>query len=402
MTDGALQNVKVVELGHFGALPCACAILADWGADVIKVENPKGGDPMRGFLTSEVEPGNVNPWFNLWNRNKRSLTLDLKQEDGTKILHRLVANADVFATNYELRLLERIGADYDTLAALNPKLVYALLTGYGTQGPDRYKPGFDYVAFWARSGVSDRMSEPGRPPRPARGGYGDSITATVMAGSIGTALFARDRSRVGQKVEFSLYQIGAWALGFDNETALHFGQQLSQTDRRQVSNPLWNDYQTKDGKWVFLAMVQSDLYWSAFCKAIGRPEWEKDPRFESHLKRMKENVTLIDLIGEAIADRTYSDWQEVFTQYGLIFGPISTPLDVVKDPQAWQNNFFTEVDHPSCGRLRLLQSPIHFSQTPASVRVCAPELGQHTEEILLALDYTWDNIGELKSRGVIL
>jgi len=191
-------------------------------------------------------------------------------------------------------------------------------------------------------------------------------------------------------------------LGFDNETALQLGQEISRTDRRSVNNPLYNDYQTKDGKWIFLAMVQTDRFWPAFCKAMGRPEWEKDARFDSHVSRMKEKVNLIQLISETMAGKTYAEWDEIFKENGLIFGPISTPLEVVKDPQAWDNNFFTEIDHPICRRLKLIRSPINFSRTPASIRSCAPELGQHTEEVLLELDYSWNDIAELKGHGIIM
>lgn len=247
----------------------------------------------------------------------------------------------------------------------------------------------------------DRISEPQAPPRPARGALGDAITATVMAGAIGTALFVRQRTGVGQKVDVSLYQLGTWVLGYDTEAALHFSRMAPQTDRRNANNPLWNYYQTKDGKWVFFGMVQSDPFWPAFCRAMGKPEWEKDPRFDSHVNRMKHNLALIQLISEAFTTRDYAEWDQDFRQHGLIYGPVSTPLDVINDPQALQNNFFTEVETPS-GRLRLLRSPINFSETPASVRFCGPELGQHTEEILLGFNYTWDDIAKFKSEGVIM
>lgn len=191
-------------------------------------------------------------------------------------------------------------------------------------------------------------------------------------------------------------------MSMDIQPALCLGQERSLTDRRTVSNALWNSYQAKDGKWVMLVMPQTDRYWPSFCKAIGKPEWEKDPRFDSHMKRIQENLTLIPMFEEIIASKTAAEWEEIAQEYDLVLGRIQTPLEVANDPQAWENDFFTEVDHPIAGRLRLLSSPVKFSKMPASVRFGAPQLGQQTEDVLLGLDYTWDDIARMKNEGVII
>jgi crotonobetainyl-CoA:carnitine CoA-transferase CaiB-like acyl-CoA transferase len=404
MSNGAFEKVRIIELGHFAAMPTATAILADWGADVIKIENPKGGDPQRGLtIVQNIRITDVNMWFEQMNRNKRSIALDVTKEHGKEILHKLVQGADVFATNYQVPLLERIGADYDTLSKSNPRLVYALFTGYGTAGPDRYKPGYDYVAFWARSGMMDRaVAAPGRDPLPLRPAVGDSTASLVVAGAIGASLFARERTGIGQKVELNLYQIAVWALSWDIEAALHTGVEIRQFDRRITSNPMVNYYKTKDGKWIIFCMPYTDMYWDSFCKATGRPDLAEDSRFDSHTKRVQENLTLIPLLSEIAATKTADEWEKIGQEYGLVLGKVYSPLEVVNDPQAWENDFFAEVDHPVSGQVKLLASPMKFSKTPASVRSCAPELGQHTEEVLLEIGYTWDDMVEFKNQGVIL
>jgi len=404
MVEGALDGVKVIEFGHFLFVPAATVILADWGANVIKIENPRGGDPARFPQSVEdwVPPPGVGMNLEVFNRNKRSLALDITKEHGREILHKLVRGADVFATNFDPRAVVKAKADYDTLSKINPRLVYCQCTGYGTAGPDRDKPGFDYTAFWARSGTMDRISGPGEDPRPLRAGFGDNLASPAVAGAIAAALFARERTGVGQKVELSLYHFGVWGLALDIQAALVTGEQIGQTSRRTVKNALWNCYQAKDGRWIVVVMPQTDRYWPRFCRAIGKPEWEKDERFDSHMKRMKENLTLVPAVEEIMATRTAAEWEEISQEYDLVLGRIQTPLEVVEDPQAWENGFFIEIDHPRLKRFKLIQSPIKFSRTPASIKSAAPELGQHTEEVLLELGYTWDDIAELKRESVVI
>ena len=399
---GALEGIRVVELGHWVAVPSACALLADGGAEGIKVEEPGVGDAMRGMTAIEgVAVGPVHFWFEQINRNKKSVAVDLRRERGREVVHRLVRTADVFASNFRLSVLKRFGMDYHTLSQLNPRLVYTVLTGFGKLGPDREKPGYDYSAFWARGGLMDRLGPPGAPPAPQRPGLGDNITSMLMAGTISTALYARERTGLGQELDLSLFNTAVWALSIDIVTALVSGMEIPKTDRRTVRNPLWNTYQTRDGRWLQLIMLQTDRFWPGFCQATGCQHLEKDPRFESHQKREENSQALIAILEPVFASQTLAEWEAVMSRYDLIFGRVQGVKEVLSDPQALENGFFAEVDHPAAGRTRLIGSPVKFSQTPASVRVAAPQVGQHTEEVLLGLDYTWEDLGELKRAQAI-
>jgi crotonobetainyl-CoA:carnitine CoA-transferase CaiB-like acyl-CoA transferase len=400
---GPLEGIKVLELGHWVAVPSACAILSDWGAEVIKIEDPQGGDAIRGYTVIEgVKVGQINWYWELLNRNKRSIAINLKKERGREVAYKLIQRMDVFVSNFMPQALEDLRMDYETLSRLNPGLIYASLTGYGELGPDRDRPGYDYSAFWARSGIMNMLGEPDSPPPSQRPGMGDQVTSMLVAGAISAALLARQRTGRGQEVEFSLYHTAVWVLGRDVQTALFTGMDIHRTSRKEAKNPLWNTYQTKDGKWFQLVMIQSDRFWSNFCQAIGREDLINDPRYYSHEKREENHTSLVAIIEQALATKTASEWHKIFDEKGLIYGDARSISQVLADPQARENGFFTPIDHPTGTKLTLVNTPAKFKQTPASIKGPAPQLGQHTEEVLLELGYSWDDITELKNQNVIL
>jgi len=388
---GVLEGIKVVDMGHFVAIPSAAAILADWGAEVIKIEPPTG-EPQRGALDGMVEiNGSELSWrTELHNRNKRSVALDLKKEAGKKIIYELVEKADVFMTNFQLSALNELEIDYETMSRLNPRLIYASVTGFGSNGPDRDKRGFD-IAVRARAGLQYFQS----------GGMMDRTTGTHVVAGIMAALFNRERTGQGQKLEFSLYHSIVWVLAADIQGAL-FSVPVPERDRAKVGNPIANTYLTKDGRWIRLQMLQSDLQWPDFCQAIERPDLVNNPRFNNMAMRKQNSEELIRLLDEIFATRNIEVWERFLTENDCIFSRVQTSAEVTTDPQALANNFFAELEHPRVGKIKLVNSPVKFNQNPASIRTPAPEIGQHTEEVLLEQGYSWDDIVRLKDEGVIL
>lgn len=403
MKDGPLEGVKVVELASWVAVPTAAAILSDWGASVIKVENVNGGDPHRGIRRIEnIEISDINFWWELDNRGKRGVAVDIRKEQGGEVVRKLVKDADVFLTNVPPQSLERRGLGYESLIKLNPRLIYLSFTGYGEVGVDKDKPGHDITSFWARGGFMHRLKAPDGIPTIQPIATGDQISSGYIAGAVSTALFAREKTGRGQKVSLSLYHNAVWALAYEVQTALSTGMEIRWRYLDKVINPLWNIYQTKDGRWIQLACLQSDRYWYPFCEAIEREDLKQDARFDSHLKREENNVVLISLIKEVISKKTSEEWERAFRKHDIVYEKAQSIEELVNDPQAVENGFFAEVKHPSGRCIKLVNSPVKFSETPSSIRATAPELGQHTEEVLLELGYDWDDIQELKEQKIII
>lgn len=402
--SGALAGVKVVELAHWVAMPAAMAILADWGAEVIKIEDPRGGDPSRGLMGMGLYPFTLplSPSFEMDNRNKRSVALNLQLPEAREVMLRLVAGADVFATNLEAGVLKRFGLGYEGLSGRNPRLIYASLSGYGDEGPERERPGFDYSAYWARSGLMWVLAEPDAPPVAPRPGSGDHPTSLAIVSAVAAALFARERTGTGQKVSSALLHAAMWQVGIDIQASLLASQDVPRSSRRSVGNPMTSYYQCGDGRWLLLVMPQADLYWPGFCKAIGRPELEKDPRFDTIASRRQNSTSLVAILDEAFTTRPREEWGRLLDQHGCIWGLVQTPADIATDPQVWANGFVTTVDHPAHGEIKLITSPARFSATPGSVRWAAPQVGEHTEEVLLAHGYTWEDLARLKDQGAII
>ncbi|HTY54895.1 MAG TPA: CoA transferase [Candidatus Binataceae bacterium] len=401
--DRPLSGIKVVELAIWVAGPSTGAVLADWGADVIKIEEPQRGDPVRGMtIRSAHDPDVRIAWsYELDNRNKRSAAVNLRDPEGRAFALKLIEQADVFLTNLRLDALERLQLDYAHLAEVNPRLIYATLNGYGHRGPERLTPGFDYAAGWSRSGLMATVAEPGKPPPAQRPGMIDHAAGLAMAGAISTALFARERTGRGQEVRLSLFAMALWMNSVDLTHGLLGDRPPAPESRSKRPNPLWNSYRCKDDTWVYFVMVQSDRYWKDFCKALKRTAWLKDPRFKDHYARTVNNRALIKLIDEAIATRTRAQWAPIFDRHCFIWAPVQSVAEVIEDPQAEALGVFAPLDHPQIPNCRLVRSPVEFSEGEVGPRVPAPELGQHTEDIAQELGFDWERIGELKTKGAL-
>jgi len=415
--SGILEGLKVLDMGHVVAVPAAAATMADWGADVLKIE-PIDGEFARGInlikkenLSQEVADGLVGKlididggefsWYvHLLNRNKRSLAVDLKTDGGRQIAYKLVKDADVLLTNYEAATVKKLDMHYEALEAINPRLIYGQLTGYGTKGPDRDERGFDYAAAWARSGAMYMIGQPGNTPAPQRGGMMDRTVGAHIVGGVMGSLYYREKTGKGQKLEFSLYHTGVWTLAEDIQPSI-LGITPVKHNRKSAANPIFNSYRTKDDRWLWLAMLRSTDSWSDFCRAIGRTDLENDDRFKDMESRHGNREELIAIIEEIMSKKTIGEWERIFTENNCIYGRVASPREVANDPQALANDFFPKL-HLHDTEARTVATPVKFCQNPATVRSPAPEAGQHTEEVLLELGYSWEDIGNLQEKGIIM
>ena len=398
-----LEGIKVLELGAFVLGPRTAVHLANMGAEVIKIEHPTRGDPTRGLKPLSILPQTeLNPAWEEDNTNKKSIGLDLTREAGKEIAYKLVKRADVFVTNLQSEVLGKLGVDYETLAQINPQLVYAHGTGWGLRGPDKDQPAFDLTA-WARSGIMGSLGEPDSPPAPCLPGLGDHIASLILAYGTMLALFHREKTNEGQRVHVSL--LGALAdVGSISLQACLFagGQDMLRVSRKDAVNPLWNSYETKDKRWLQLAMLQTDPSWHDFCQALGISELENDPRFSSHHQRCQVNGRLlIPILDKIFASKTLAEWAKLFQKRNIIWGQVNTYGQVAVDPQLWENDYIIKVDHPSAGKIDLVGLPVQLGKTPGEIKTLAPELGQDTEAILLEIGYDWEDISGLKENEVI-
>jgi crotonobetainyl-CoA:carnitine CoA-transferase CaiB-like acyl-CoA transferase len=400
---GPLDGIKVVEITMFQQGPVAGTKLGDLGADVVKVE-PLNGDPGRGFMRiigTMVGLKGRNYYFEQHNRNKRSIALDLKETGGMEIFLKLIDEADVFVTNMSIEAPQKMGIGPEALLKRNPRLIYAHASGWGRKGPDANQLSFDYTGI-GRSGLMMACGERGTPPSQVLPGLGDELGGMVCAWAVCTALYAREKTGKGQLVDTSLMGSLLCMESLILSAPAILGQEFPREVRAQAGNPIYNHYRAKDDKWFILAHLQPDRYWPNACRALGMPELENDPRFNSIEARGENAKELIAIMDAQFVTKTRDEWFEIFDQEGLIHSPIQTLTEVVDDPQTLANNYVTWFDHPVLGRTKMVGFPWDYSQTPASVRREAPELGQHTEEILLEMGYSWDDITELKDDKAIL
>lgn len=399
---GPLDGVRVVEISMFQQGPVAGMRLGDLGADVIKIE-PKDGDPGRGFMRiigAMVGLKGQNYYFEHGNRNKRSIVLDLRKPQGMEVFLRLIDSADVFLNNMSIQAPIRMGIGPDVLLARNPRLIYAHASGWGRKGPDADDYSFDYTGI-ARSGLMMSCGEKGAPPTQILPGIGDEVGALACAWGVTAALYAREKTGKGQVVDTSLMGSVIASLGLIMAAPAIMGHEFPREIRGQAGNPIYNHYRCQDGKWIAVAHLQPDRYWPKVCKALDLEELARDHRFGTIEARSKNAGELVAIIDERFATRPRDHWLDLLRQEGCICTPVQTPSEVVNDPQALANNYLVEVNHPVHGKTKMVGFPWDFSATPASCRRAAPELGQHTEEILQGLGYPASEISKMREEGVI-
>ena len=381
-----LEGIRVIEIATYVAAPAAGTLLVDFGADVIKVEVPKGElvrhtKPRWNGFQSRMEG---SPQFEMDNRGKRSLTLDLRREAGRDALGRVIEKADVVLTNMLPDRRKKHGIDAATLRARKPDLIYAALSGYGGRGPEANEPAFDYAALWARSGMMDITRDPSAPPAFLRPGVGDHSAALSLACGILAALRTRDREGVGQDIDVSLLQTGLYLLGNDLSQVLATKENAPMHDRTAPRNPLWNHYRTKDGRWIMLVMIESPRYWEPFLAAIERTELASDERFVGPVERFKNTRALVNILDEVFAQHTLAEWSDILSKHRVIWAPVRTMLETLDDPQIRAMGYFQELNHPEMGRMETIGAPLLMSEHPMPATQAAPQLGAHSKEILKA------------------
>lgn len=398
-----MNGVRVVEVSEHTFMPAAGMALADWGADVIKIERTTGGgDPMRTLQIPNLEAGGYNPYFEAGNRGKRSLALDLFQQAGRHILYRLVKNADVFITNLRKPAREQLGIEPDDLLKINPKLIYARGTAYGLGGPFAAQGGFDGATTWFRGGLAYLQSKPGKEPPGPGTSYGDLMGGLTMAGAIAGALFKRERTGKGSIVDNSLYAVGAY-LSSQHVAMASLGSPREPQDlpRSEAFNALVMSYRTKDDRWLNLCLLMPK-WWADFCKHIDRPDLIDDPRFADAKARFQNAGALVDELDQTFVRHTLHEWVAKLETMEGVWAPAFTPSEIADDPQAIINGIVVPVGDPEQPDYVIATTPCQFDEAPVGDLKRAPKYGEHGVEILSEIGVQEPEIEALRQSAVIL
>ena len=404
MSEAILDGIKVVELATYIAGPASGVVLADFGADVVKIEAPNRPDPFRGgHLRGSDAPRSEYPYgYIVDNRNKRGVALDIKTEAGREVFERLLEVADVFITNMPIPTRERLKISYADIQAINTQIVYASISAFGEKGPEAGRPGFDSTALWARTGLMD-LVKPGPDSPPARSlpGMGDHPTAMSLFAAIMTGLYRRERTGKGSHVSTSLMANGVWWNGLLTQAMLCGGQVVCRPPRENAGNPLHNLYQTRDGRWLHIIFNTNLHRWPELAELIGCPELATDPRFENQAAWIENSNALILILEEAFARRDYAEWVKLFDDNRFTYGDIRKVDDIPMDPQMIEGRAIRAIDDPAAGAEYVVDTPIWIEDSFKSEPTMPPEFGQHTEEVLRDIGYDDVALAKLKEAGAI-
>jgi crotonobetainyl-CoA:carnitine CoA-transferase CaiB-like acyl-CoA transferase len=403
--SSALAGIRVIEVAAWTFVPAAGAVLADWGADVIKVEHPVMGDPQRGLVSMGLIPGGpnaVNYIIEQPNRGKRSIGLDISTDEGRAILYQLVESADVFLTSFLPSVRQKLKIDVEHIRAVNPNIVYTRGTGQGPKGPDGGKGGLDGSAYWGRGGVSAALTpRDSEYPIGGRPGFGDLAGGMAIAGGIAAGLLQRANTGEAPIIDVSLLGLAMWMLSPDIvASGLYGGDPMPKFNRAASPNPLVGFYRTKDDRFISLMMLQADRFWGEFCELIERPDLITDPRFADGAGRFENREACVAIIDEVFASRTYAEWKEKLATLSGVWAPAQLPNELADDVQVQANGYLPHISREDGQEYDLVANPVQMNET-ADQLTPAPEHGQHTEDILLELGYDWDRIVSLKDAGSI-
>ncbi len=401
-----LDGVRIIDWTIWQQGPVSTMMLADLGAEVIKIEERVGGDPGRGVLSIAGAlvgaTSGPNFYFEANNRHKQSLTLDLKNPKATEIVYKLAEKSDVFVQNFRKGVADKLGIGYETLSERNPQLIYASASGYGPFGPDSGEPSFDYMGL-ARSGIMTAVGEPDMEPLSIAGGIADQMGAIMLAYGVMAALLAREKYGMGQEVDISHLGSMTALQGLNVACKTILGKEFKRIPRAAAPSPLWNHYKCGDDKWICLAMPQQERYWADFCKVLGIEQVIDDPRFATMGDRADNAKDLIPILDAAFASQPRDAWMKALKEGGdFIYTVVNNIADLPTDEQMLANEYIVDYDHPRIGKTQLVGVPVRLSKTPGDPKGAAPEFGEHTELILTELlDYSWEDVAQLREEEVI-
>jgi crotonobetainyl-CoA:carnitine CoA-transferase CaiB-like acyl-CoA transferase len=399
-----LEGIRVLDCGIYHAGPGGPAILGDLGAEVIKIEEPRRGDPIRnqkriGRISFEIAGGR-SIFCEGANRNKKSITVDLKTREGQDIVYRLTAKSDVFLTNMRPHAVETMNMTYPILRKINDRLIYAVVSAFGPKGPDRNRGGFDYQGQ-ARSGYMYSIGEEGMPPLVSQFAIIDQATALMASHQIITALFMRERFGKGQEVHVSILGTAVSLLYF-NVLITQMGGFEPPRHHRATEPAMRNYYRCKDGRWLMMTLTPQERHWGPLCQALGLPELENDPMFDTIEKRRAHAKELVTMFDKAFAVRPIKEWLKIFAEHDLFCSAVQTLRDMAEDPQVLENGYLVDFEHPTLGKIKIPGYPGHFSESWAGTTSAAPELGEHTEEVLRGIcGFSIKEIKALREKDVI-
>lgn len=402
-----LKGIKVVEVSMWGYVPSAGAVLSDWGADIIKIEPPTG-DPMRTLNYAGITPeecGGSSYMSDIFNRGKRNVAMDLSVDGALDLLYKMIDDADVFLTSLLPPTRRKLKIDTEDVKARNPNIIYAVGSGYGPNGPDGEKGGFDGISYWARGGVSSAATPDDLPyPLAMPGGaFGDGISGYVLAGGIAAAIAQRERTGEATVVDGALLATAMWMMqpGIVGSKIKGVDELPKMANRFMNPNPLVNNYRTSDGRFVSLCMLQSQRYWAGFCKAAGRDDLAEHPDFATDEARAANLEACIKTLDELFATRTLAEWREILGSQAGQWDVVQKARELVDDVQSVANGFTQEVKYADGHTLTMVSTPVQFGRTP-SVAKPAPDLGEHTDEVMMELGLDMDQIIEAKIAGILL
>jgi crotonobetainyl-CoA:carnitine CoA-transferase CaiB-like acyl-CoA transferase len=400
-----MSGIRVLEVAAWTYVPAAGAVLAEWGADVLKIEHPETGDPQRGLQSSGLvqATNSVNTMIELPNRGKRSVAIDLRSPAGRDVLLELAARSDVFLTNFLPDARRRLGIDVDNIRLANPDIIYVRGSAHGQRGPERDQGGYDGSSFWARSIAGIAASgEGGWPMRQPAAAFGDLIGGMTIAGGIAAALFHRERTKEATVVDNSLLGNAMWAAGAVLLSAGIEGSYVRPNpDRNAVVNPGVNTYRTLDGRFIMLMFLQSDRYWGEFTQVVGRADMQTDARFRSASARSQNRGECIAELDSLFASKTFDEWRKILGRIEGTWAPVLLPNEVIDDPQVDANGYLREITLEDGTAFEIVGGPIQFDEQPPELSR-APHHGEHTDEVLAELGYDEERLIELKISGAIL